>query len=47
MASSTFVLAAETTVTQILANPTAFDGQHLTVFGTALYVRSEDLAQGQ
>jgi hypothetical protein len=38
MATSTFALAAEVTVSQILPKPAAFDGQHVTVSGTAQYV---------
>jgi hypothetical protein len=32
-------MAAEATVSQLLANPTAFDGKHVTVSGSAQYVR--------
>jgi opacity protein-like surface antigen len=46
MAASTFALAAEVTVSQILSNPAAFDGQHVTVSGTAQYVRSKTSRSG-
>jgi hypothetical protein len=42
----TFALAVEAKVSQILANPGAFDGQHLTVSGTAQYIRSKTSRRG-
>jgi hypothetical protein len=37
---------AEATVSQLLMNPTKFDGQHVTVSGTAQYVRPKTSRRG-
>jgi len=46
LAASTAALAAELTVSQLLANPAAFAGQHVTVSGTAQYVRPRTSRKG-
>jgi hypothetical protein len=43
---SSVALAADATVSQIIANPTAFDGQHVTVSGTAQFVRPKTSHKG-
>ena len=43
---STRVFAAETTVSQLLSNPTAFDGKHVTVAGTAEAVKPSTSRSG-
>jgi hypothetical protein len=43
---STFAHAAEATPSQLLANPSKFDGQHVTVAGTAQYVRPKTSRRG-
>jgi hypothetical protein len=44
--TSSSVLADETTVSQVLSNPTAFDGQHVTVSGAAQFVRPKTSRKG-
>jgi hypothetical protein len=39
-------MSAEATVSQILSNPSAFDGQHLAVSGTAQFVRPRTSRKG-
>jgi hypothetical protein len=46
LAASTAALAAELTVSQLLANPAACAGQHVTVSGTAQYVRPRTSRKG-
>jgi hypothetical protein len=46
MATSIFALAAEVTISQILSNPAAFDGQHVTMSSTAQYVRFKTFRRG-
>ena|SRR5437899_13108840 len=40
------VLGGETTVSQLLSNPSDFDGQHVTVPGTAQFVRPRTSRRG-
>jgi len=46
LAVSQSVLAAELTVSQLLADPPAFDGHHVTVSGTAQSLRPESSRWG-
>jgi hypothetical protein len=43
---SSLARAAEVTPSQLLANPTKFDGQHVSVSGTAQYVRQKTSRRG-
>jgi hypothetical protein len=40
------LLASQATVSQLLSNPTIFDRQHVTVSGTAQYVRPKTSRRG-
>jgi hypothetical protein len=44
--TSVAALAVEATVSQILVSPTAFDGQHVTVSGTAQFARPRTSRKG-
>jgi opacity protein-like surface antigen len=46
LVTATSALAAQTTVSQILSDPAAFDGQHVTVSGTAQFVRPKTSRKG-
>jgi hypothetical protein len=46
LAASPSVLAGEVTIWQLLANPLAFDGQHVTVSGTAQGVKLQSSSWG-
>jgi hypothetical protein len=46
MISTAAARAAEATASQLLANPATYDGQHVTVSGTAQYVRPKTSRRG-
>jgi hypothetical protein len=46
MTASPAAMAAEATVSQLLANPTTYDSQHVTVSGTVRYVRPRTSRRG-